>query len=117
MSNLARTLQRQERFSPETSSKLRKKKRKITKGEKILYSFLIAIISVICVKMIATQAAIYEVNKEIQLTEAQMDKQEKLLQDLQSQVDELTDYQRLAEEAEKLGLKMDENNIKSVQAQ
>ncbi|WAA13689.1 cell division protein FtsL [Fervidibacillus halotolerans] len=114
MSNLARKLQRQDVYSPQIDKRVVKKRKKITKGEKFLYGLMVVVLCFLSVKIIATQASLYQVNKNIQLTQAQMDEQEKVLQDLQSQVNELKDYRRLAKEAEKLGLKMDENNIKSV---
>lgn len=114
MSNLARKLQQREFQSPKKTEKPAVKKSKITKGEKFFYIMFIAILCIFSVEIIGNQASIYQVNKEIQMIQVEMDEQEKVTQVLQSQVDELRDYSRLLEEAEKLGLKMDENNVKSV---
>ena len=59
--------------------------------------------------------SIYQVNKEIQDTKVTIQEQEKSNSDLTIQVSELSQYERIREKAQKLGLTLNDQNIKVVQ--
>ncbi|MCU9612204.1 cell division protein FtsL [Caldibacillus lycopersici] len=117
MSNLARQLQREE-VQHQQQEKRRTtviKKSKVTKGEKFFYILFVAMVVLFSVKIIGSQAAIYKVNKQIQIIQSDITDQQRVTEDLQAQVDELSEYGRLLDAAKKQGLTMNENNVKVVQ--
>ncbi len=79
MSNLARKQQTTE-FTQQHSNSFKKGRRytKITLGEKILFVLFVLFITFMATKLISAQAAIYEVNKEIQDVEKKVEEQRKL---------------------------------------
>lgn len=91
------------------------RKTKISIGELFLLCALAVMIALAGIKIISNQAAIYKVNKEIQQAEASVQEQRKVNEDLKIQVKELSEYDRLWDKAEKLGLKRIANNVKVVQ--
>ncbi|WP_442599403.1 cell division protein FtsL [Neobacillus sp. D3-1R] len=120
MSNLARKIQKEYQYEPQrkTSQGLKPKKDKqswLTPGEKILGVFFGAIVCFGAVQMVSAQASIYEVNKDIQTIETNINEQKKVNNDLKMQVSELSTYERIWEKARELGLKLNENNVKVVQ--
>lgn len=118
MSNLARKLQQQQEQNQQTvkePKKLEVKKLWFTPGEKILGLMFTALVCIGAVQIISTQAQIYEVNKEIQQTETAIVEQQKVNIDYEEQVSELSTYERIWEKAKKLGLVLNENNVKVVQ--
>ena len=90
-------------------------KSKISIGELVLLCALALMVSIVGVKIISNQAAIYQVNKEIQQADASIQKQAKVNEDLKVQVKELSEYERIWKKAEEFGLKRNENNVKVVQ--
>ena len=98
-----------------TSSTVVIRKRKITAGEKILYVMLAIFLFAVSVKIIANQYSLYVLNKEIVTTENAVEEQTKVNNDLNVEISELSRYERIWERASKLGLTLDENNVKVVQ--
>lgn len=120
MSNLARKLQQEQHTEQQTQTvqapKVAKKKKTwLSPGEKILGLALTGVVCFGAVQIVSNQAAIYEVNKEIQQTEKSIQEQTRVNGDLQMQVSELSTYERIWEKAKKMGLKLNENNVKVVQ--
>ena len=113
-SNLARQLQRQEYQTVERNQKSAKKKKRITKGEKLLYIMFFAALCLFSIQIISNQAAIYQVNKDIQNLQKDLDHQVRVVQEYEAQVQDLSKYDRLTEEAKKLGLTNNRENIKVV---
>ncbi|MFK4998051.1 cell division protein FtsL [Bacillus sp. N9] len=66
------------------------------------------------VKIVSAQAAIYEVNKEIEDVKATMHEQKKLNDDLEIQISELSKPDRVLEKAKNRGLNLDKDNVKVV---
>jgi cell division protein FtsL len=114
MSNLARKYRQMEQQDTRPVQKRSSMRAGITKGEKLIYIIAVAIICLLSIKIIANQSSIYSMNKEIQIVQSRIDEQEQITDDLQARVDELTDYQHLLALAKELGLKIDENHVKSV---
>ena len=118
MSNLARKHQQQ--FNEpikQTEVQIKKvhRRTKITPGEKILAMLFIAIVAFMAIKIVSAQAAIYEVNKDIQDVQNTIQEQSKFNNDLELQVSDLSRYDRIREKAEEQGLYLNENNVKVVE--
>jgi len=120
LSNLAR---KQQYLEPQRQQNTQTKqqpvsvhtRRSITLGEKVLGALLVAFIAIMAIKIISTQAAIYKVNRDIQNQQSSIQSQIKANNDLQTQVSDLSQYDRIKKKAEKLGLKLNENNVKVVE--
>ncbi|SLM96988.1 hypothetical protein FM106_13005 [Brachybacterium faecium] len=64
--------------------------------------------------LLSVQANNYEMNTNIQQQEAKITQQVQTNSDLKANVDELSRYDRVYKEANKNGLKSNENNVKAV---
>ena len=121
MSNLAMKLeqQRQEKqqqqHTPVSEPIIIKRRASITNGEKLLMILVVGLFIIGAVNIVAKSYTVYQANIEIQKTEAKIEEQTKLNSDLHVQVEELSTYDRIWEKAKELGLKLDQNNVKSVQ--
>ncbi|KMY53532.1 hypothetical protein AC623_05640 [Bacillus sp. FJAT-27231] len=118
MSNLARKQQ----VNHEERKLFKRKKQQVTKrlftpGEKVLFLLFAVMICFLGAKVVSTQAALYEVNKDIQDVEQQIKDQKKVNHDLKAQVSEESTYERIWKRAKELGLNLSEQNIKVVQPQ
>ncbi len=112
--NLARQLQRQEVRHTEKVQIPKQKRRRITKGEKLFYILFAMGLIFFSIQIISNQASIYQINKEIQNLETELNDQVRVVQELEAQVQDLSKYDRLTEEAKKLGLTNKRENIKVV---
>lgn len=90
-------------------------KARISVGEMLILSVLTLAIVFAGIKIISTQSAIYEANREIQETNVAIEEQMKVNKDLNVQVSELSTYERIWQKAAEFGLVLDENNVKVVQ--
>ncbi|MEI2663988.1 cell division protein FtsL [Rossellomorea sp. LJF3] len=121
MSNLARNYEQQnvEKSYQSVQAKpkrLNEERRSVvTPGEKILVAIFAMVFCILAVQIVSTQAAIYDVNKEVQHVETTIEKQEKANTDLKLQVSELSTYERILEKAKELGLNLKEKNVKVVE--
>lgn len=121
MSNLARKYEQQKvektNQSVQANPKRLSEERRsvITPGEKILVAIFAAVFCFLAVQIVTTQAAIYDVNKDVQHVESTIEKQEKANNDLKLQVSELSMYERILEKAKELGLNLKEKNVKVVE--
>lgn len=120
MSNLAMKLeqQRQEKQQhqqmPVTEPVIIKRRGSITPGEKLLIVLFVGLFIFGAINIVAKSYSVYQANIDIQKTEAKIEEQTKLNNDLHVQVEELSTYERIWEKANELGLKLDQNNVKSV---
>ena len=116
MANIARQLRQEQQEQTIVAPKKRiKRKGWISPGEKILGITFGALVCFGSVHIISNQASIYQVNKEIQDTKVTVQEQEKSNSDLTIQVNELSQYERIRDKAQKLGLTLNDQNIKVVQ--
>jgi cell division protein FtsL len=121
LSNLARKYEQQKvektNQSVQANPKRLSEERRsvITPGEKILVAIFAAVFCFLAVQIVTTQAAIYDVNKDVQHVESTIEKQEKANNDLKLQVSELSTYERILEKAKELGLNLKEKNVKVVE--
>ena len=119
MSNLAQKLQQetQQQTSIAPKPAVPRKSTWLSPGERMLIFAFGVLVCTGAAFIVSNQATIYEVNKEIQLVESSIQEQQKVNGDLEIQISELSRYERVKEQAEKLGLTFNENNIKVVQGQ
>ncbi len=121
MSNLARNFEQpkverlNQTVQPQPQHVREERRSIITPGEKILVGIFAMVFCFLAVHIVSTQAAIYDVNKEVQQVETSIEKQEKANSDLQLQVSELSTYERILEKAKELGLNLKEQNVKVVE--
>lgn len=117
MGNLARKLQQEQQkqmVQPQKQKKIRNFKLALSPGEKILSVAFCATLCFGAVQILSNQAAIYDMNKSIQVTAGQIQDQKKVNNDLEMQVEELSTYERILAKAKELGLNLNENNVKVV---
>jgi len=118
MSNLARELEQQQK--EQQMQDIQKQKRAVRKswltpGEKFLSLAFAGLVCLGAVQMISNQAKIYKVNEDIQKVQSSINDQQKVNGDLKVQVSKLSNYNRIADKAKKMGLELNENNVKVVQ--
>ena len=118
LSNLARKMQQQQQGKEiiQNTSTVKVKKYWLTPGEKILGVLFAGMVCFGAVHIISNQSQIYQVNKGIQETSTTIDEQKKQISDLQVQVSELSQYSRIEAKAKKMGLALNQNNVKVVPA-
>ncbi|HJV17818.1 MAG TPA: cell division protein FtsL [Bacillales bacterium] len=120
MGNLARNLQQQQQHvRHEDVQKQYKVEKKnifwLTPGEKVLGLAFAGMVCFGAIHIISTQSEIYQVNKQIQVVQFSIKEQQKVNSDLNVQVSELSTYERILDKAKKMGLVLNENNVKVVQ--
>lgn len=116
MSNLAWKVQEEGQQGEKISKKIKKvQKSWLSPGEKILGAVFGTLVLFGSVHIVSNQSAIYEVNKDIQDTQKAINEQTKINDDLKMQVSDLSNYERVRNLADRLGLKLNENNVKVVQ--
>ncbi|WP_050181534.1 cell division protein FtsL [Domibacillus robiginosus] len=80
-----------------------------TPGEKVLFLVFVLTVCFMSAKLISTQAAIYETNKQIQDVEAKIQEQQKVNHDLDVQISEESTYEKIWERAKAMGLDLSKN--------
>jgi cell division protein FtsL len=117
MAILAKQLhQEQQQIQTVTAPKKKVKQRGwLSPGEKILGITFGALICFGSVHIISNQSSIYELNTEIQDTKNTIQVKEKSISDLNIQVSELSQYDRIKDKARELGLTLNDQNVKVVQ--
>ncbi|HEY2421468.1 MAG TPA: cell division protein FtsL [Neobacillus sp.] len=117
MSNLARKYQEQQQIEQPVRKHSNGIDRKywLTPGEKIMGLVFAGMVCFGAVHLISNQAEIYQVNKDIQGVQTSIKELQKTNSDLQVQVSELSTYERIWDKAKKMGLSLNENNVKVVQ--
>ncbi len=93
---------------------MKTKKQWLTPGEKIIGLVFTGFVFFGAVHLISNQAEIYQVNKDIQVVQASVNEQTKVNSDLEVQVKELVQYERILEKAKQLGLVLNDKNVKVV---
>jgi cell division protein FtsL len=118
LSNLAYQIQQRRKIEEqqqEQVKQIKKKKLKVTFGEKIIFLMFTFMVVIGSIMMVSNSAKIYSVNREISSLQASIDTQTKVNADLELQVMELSTYERIWAKAHELGLMLNENNVKIVQ--
>lgn len=91
-----------------------KKKVKICKFEKILYTLAIFLIVIAPVSIVFSKATLAQVNFEVEKQKKEINVQKKTNESLSMAIDELASLTKIQEVAEQQGLSYNNNNIKTV---
>ncbi|MEK3978180.1 cell division protein FtsL [Psychrobacillus sp. FSL K6-2836] len=102
---------------PHIEKAAKQRNKLISRGEKILFVGLLAVVTILSLMIIQTQTAVRATTTEISLLEKEIDSTVKKNTDLTLQVNELSTYDRIWKKAEELGLKLNEQNVKVVPGQ
>ena len=94
--------------------KKKKKKVKMSKFEKLLYSLAIFLLVISPVSIVFSKATLAKVNFEVEKQKREIEKQKKTNESLAMTIDELASLTKIQEVAEEQGLSYNNNNIKSV---
>jgi cell division protein FtsL len=91
-----------------------KKKVKMSKFEKLLYSFAIFLVVIAPVSIVFSKATLAKVNFEVEKQKQEIAKQKKTNESIAMTIDELASLTKIQRVAEEQGLSYNNNNIKSV---
>ncbi len=91
-----------------------KKKVKMSKFEKLLYSLAIFLLVISPVSIVFSKATLAKVNFEVEKQKREIEKQKKTNESLAMTIDELASLTKIQEVAEEQGLSYNNGNIKSV---
>ncbi len=91
-----------------------KKRLKMSKFERLLYSLAIFLLVIAPVSIIFSKATLAKINFDVEKQKAQIEEQEKTNESLAMTIDELASLTKIQEVAEQQGLSYNNNNIKSV---
>ena len=92
-----------------------KKKIKISKFEKILYTMAIFLLVISPVSIVFSKATLAEVNFEVEKQKREIEAQQKTNESLAMTIDELASLTKIQEVAEQQGLSYNNSNIKTVE--
>ncbi len=91
-----------------------KKKVKISKFEKLLYTLAVFLLVISPVSIVFSKATLAEINFEVEKQKKEIEKQKKTNESLSMTIDELASLTKIQQVAEEQGLSYNNNNIKSV---
>jgi cell division protein FtsL len=95
-------------------SKKVKKRVKISKFEKLIYSLALFLLVIAPVSIVFSKATLAKVNFEVEKQKKEIELQKKTNESLAMTIDELASLTKIQEVAEQQGLRYNNNNIKSV---
>lgn len=95
-------------------SKKVKKRVKMSKFEKLIYSLAIFLLVIAPVSIVFSKATLAKVNFEVEKQKKEIEAQKKTNESLAMTIDELASLTKIQEVAEQQGLRYNNNNIKSV---
>lgn len=91
-----------------------KKKVKISKFERLLYTFAVFLLVISPVMIVFSKATLSEINFEVEKQKREIEKQKKTNESLAMTIDELASLTKIQEVAEQQGLSYNNSNIKSI---
>ncbi len=91
-----------------------KKKVKISKFEKLLYTLAVFLLVISPVSIVFSKATLAEINFEVEKQKKEIEKQKKTNESLAMTIDELASLTKIQAVAEEQGLSYNNNNIKSI---
>ena len=94
--------------------KVKTKRLKFLKGEKIMYVLLMFLVLAIPICNVLTQAKLSESNIEVSRLNNKIEAQEKTNESLNMQINELASLENIKALADDLGLSYNNNNIKNI---
>ena len=92
-----------------------KKRLKMSRFERLLYSFTFVLLLATPFMLVFSQATLSEINFEVEKTKRIITQQEKKNESLTMKVNELASLQKIQEVAKEQGLSYNNNNIRTVQ--
>lgn len=92
-----------------------KKRLKMSKFEKILYTLALFLLVISPVSIVFSKATLAEVNFEVEKQKREIEKQQKTNESLAMTIDELASLTKIQEVAEQQGLSYNNSNIKTVE--
>ena len=94
--------------------KKKKKRLKISKFERMIYSIAIFLLVISPVSIVFSQSTLAKINFEVEKQKKEISAQKKTNESLSMTIDELASLTKIQEVAEQQGLSYNNNNIKSV---
>lgn len=94
--------------------KVVKKKLKMGKFERLLYTFTILLVVISPFAIVFSQATLSKINFEVEKSKKEISSQEKKNESLSMKISELASLDKIQEVAEKQGLSYNNDNIKSI---
>ena len=91
-----------------------KKKVKISKFERLIYSLAVFLLVIAPVSIVFSKATLAKVNFEVEKQKKAIEKQEKTNESLAMTIDELASLTKIQQVAEQQGLSYNNDNIKNV---
>lgn len=91
-----------------------KKKYKISKFEKLIYSLSIFLLVISPISIVFSKATLSEINFEVEKQKKQIEEQKKTNESLAMAIDELASLTKIQEVAEQKGLSYNNSNIKTI---
>ena len=91
-----------------------KKRVKMSKFEKLLYSFAVFLLIIAPVSIVFSKATLAEINFEVEKQKREIENQKRTNESLEMTIDELASLTKIQEVAEEQGLSYNNDNIKSV---
>lgn len=87
----------------------------VTPGEKLIMFAIATLFAIGCIFVVSKQAMIFQANKEVQVLQQKIEKQQSINSGLEGQISELRNPDRILRIAAEQGLTINENNIKMIQ--
>ena len=91
-----------------------KKKYKISKFEKLIYSLAVFLLVISPISIVFSKATLSEINFEVEKQKKQIEEQKKTNESLAMTIDELASLTKVQEVAEQQGLSYNNSNIKTI---
>ena len=91
-----------------------KKRVKMSKFEKLIYSIAFILLVISPVSIVFSKATLAEINFEVEKQKKEIEKQKKTNESLAMTIDELASLTKIQQVAEEQGLSYNNNNIKSI---
>lgn len=91
-----------------------KKRYKLSKFEKLLYSIATFLLVIAPISIVFSKATLAEINFEVEKQKIEIEVQKKTNESLAMTIDELASLTKIQEVAEEQGLSYNNNNIKTV---
>ena len=92
-----------------------KKRLKMSKFEKLIYTFTLVLVLASPFMLVFSQATLSEVNFEVEKTKKELAIQEKKNESLTMKVNELASLEKIQEVAKEQGLSYNNNNIRTIE--
>lgn len=92
----------------------KKKKKKVGKFEKLIYTFTLIMLFAVPFGVVFFQATLSKVNIDVEKTKKEIKVQEKKNESLEMKINELASLDKIIEVAQEQGLSYNNDNIKSV---